>query len=108
MARAIPSRVAGGIAIGLIRLYRYTLSAVMGRQCRHLPTCSEYGEEAIRAHGAWAGCWMTLARFARCNPWGSSGLDPVPAVLPPDARWYKPWRYGRWTGRHIALRLDRD
>ncbi|MEJ1161123.1 membrane protein insertion efficiency factor YidD [Prosthecomicrobium sp. N25] len=92
-------------ARGLIRLYRYTLSAFMGRTCRYLPTCSEYTEEAIARHGLWAGGWIGLARILRCNPWGASGIDPVPAELPPRARWYMPWRYGRWTGRHIVDRL---
>lgn len=94
--------------MGAIRLYRYSLSALIGRQCRYLPTCSEYGEEAIRRFGAWAGGWTALARFVRCNPLGAAGFDPVPDALPADARWYKPWRYGRWTGRHITLRPDRD
>jgi len=35
-------RLPGSIGIGLIRLYRLTLSAFLGRQCRYLPTCSEY------------------------------------------------------------------
>ena len=83
---------------GLIRLYRYTLSSIMGRECRHLPTCSEYGEEAIERHGLWAGGWMTLARVARCHPWGTSGLDFVPDEKPSGAHWYLPWRYGRWRG----------
>jgi uncharacterized protein len=25
-------------------------------------------------------------------------LDFVPPVPPQDARWYLPWRYGRWRG----------
>jgi uncharacterized protein len=83
---------------GLIRLYRYTLSSVMGRECRHLPTCSEYGEEAIERHGLWAGGWMTLARVVRCHPWGTSGLDFVPEEKPRGAHWYVPWRYGLWRG----------
>ena len=81
---------------GLIRAYRYTLSSIMGRTCRHLPTCSEYGDEALARHGLWAGGWMTLARVLRCHPWGTSGLDFVPHRLSPHARWYLPWRYGRW------------
>ncbi|MBT9290438.1 membrane protein insertion efficiency factor YidD [Prosthecodimorpha staleyi] len=93
------------LARGLIRLYRYTFSAFMGRTCRYLPTCSDYTEEAIARHGLWAGGWIGLARILRCAPWGSSGIDPVPAELPPQACWYMPWRYGRWTGRHIVDRF---
>jgi len=26
------------------------------------------------------------------------GIDNVPLVRPPAARWYLPWRYGRWRG----------
>jgi len=94
--------------IGLIRIYRYTVSMILGRQCRYLPTCSEYTEDAIRTFGAWPGLWMGIARFSRCNPWGASGFDPIPDNLPETARWYKPWRYGRWSGRHITLRPDAD
>jgi putative membrane protein insertion efficiency factor len=80
----------------LIRAYQLTFSAVLGRHCRYLPTCSEYMDEAIGRHGVWPGGWMGLSRLCRCHPWGSSGFDPVPASLPPDARWHSPWRYGRW------------
>lgn len=82
--------------IGLIRLYRYTLSAFIGRHCRYLPTCSEYTETAIRRHGPWAGLWMGIARFSRCNPLGGSGFDPVPEDRPEPGRWFLPWRYGAW------------
>ncbi len=83
---------------GLIQAYRYTFSAIFGRTCRHLPTCSEYGDEALARYGLWAGGWMTLARVARCHPWGTSGLDFVPDELPADAHWFLPWRFGRWRG----------
>jgi putative membrane protein insertion efficiency factor len=82
----------------LISLYRYGISPILGPRCRHLPTCSEYGNEAIDRYGLWGGGWMTLARMVRCHPWGTSGLDFVPARLPPGVRWYLPWRYGRWRG----------
>ena len=81
---------------GLIRIYRYTLSPLIGFRCRHLPTCSEYGDEAIARFGLWAGGWMTLARIMRCHPFGTHGLDFVPKQMPRNARWYLPWRYGRW------------
>ena len=41
---------------------------------------------------------MALARILRCHPWGTSGLDFVPAAPPDNARWFLPWRYGRWHG----------
>lgn len=80
-----------------ILLYRYTLSAFMGRECRYLPTCSEYAEEAIEKNGPWKGGWLALARLSRCHPWGSSGFDPVPD-LSNEAHPFAPWRYGRWQG----------
>lgn len=79
-----------------VHLYRWTLKPIMGLECRHLPTCSEYALEAIETNGAWRGGWLTAARICRCHPWGTSGYDP-----PPDIRGEKhrltPWRYGRWS-----------
>ncbi len=86
---------------GLVRLYRYTFSALVGFHCRHLPTCSAYADEAIGRFGLWAGGWMTLARILRCHPFGTSGLDFVPQAPPAGARWYLPWRYGRWRGTNV-------
>jgi uncharacterized protein len=93
---------------GLIGIYRHTLSALVGFHCRHLPTCSQYGDEALDRFGLWAGGWMTLARLLRCHPWGTSGLDLVPQTLPDRARWYLPWRYGRWRGTHAGIDLTAD
>jgi uncharacterized protein len=84
-----------------IRVYQLTLSALVGHHCRHLPSCSHYGDEALHRHGLWAGGWMTLARLLRCHPFGTSGIDNVPAELPPAARWYLPWRYGRWSWKPL-------
>jgi putative membrane protein insertion efficiency factor len=97
------ARAPGLAARGAIRLYRYTFSALVGFHCRHLPTCSAYAEEAIGRFGLWAGGWMTLARLARCHPFGTSGLDLVPAAPPAHARWFLPWRYGRWRGTNSQL-----
>jgi len=83
---------------GLIWLYRHSLSPLIGFHCRHMPTCSQYGDEALARFGLWRGGWMTLARLMRCHPWGTSGIDNVPDVLPPRARWFLPWRYGLWRG----------
>jgi putative membrane protein insertion efficiency factor len=97
LARRAP-RLAGR---GLVRGYRFSLSPLVGFHCRHLPTCSEYCDEALARHGLWAGSWMTLARLCRCHPWGTSGLDFVPPKRPERARWYLPWRYGRWRGADV-------
>lgn len=86
------------LARGLVTVYRYTLSPLIGYRCRHLPTCSEYADEALARYGLWAGGWMALARIVRCQPFGTSGLDFVPQSAPAWARWYLPWRYGRWRG----------
>ena len=83
---------------GLIKAYRLTLSPLIGFHCRHLPTCSDYADQALEKFGLWAGGWMTLARLLRCHPWGTAGLDFVPDAIPRNARWYLPWRYGRWRG----------
>ncbi|HEU4659554.1 MAG TPA: membrane protein insertion efficiency factor YidD [Pseudolabrys sp.] len=82
----------------LVKVYRFVLSPVIGPRCRHLPTCSEYADEAISRFGLWAGGWMALARLMRCHSFGTSGLDFVPPVPPEGACWYLPWRYGRWRG----------
>jgi uncharacterized protein len=83
---------------GLVAVYRYTLAPLIGPRCRHLPGCSDYADEAIGRFGLWAGGWMALARILRCQPWGTHGLDFVPAELPAGAHWWLPWRYGRWRG----------
>jgi len=80
----------------MIWIYRHTLSPLVGFNCRHLPTCSLYGDEAIERFGLWGGGWMTLARLLRCQPWGTSGIDNVPLARPAGARWYVPWRFGRF------------
>jgi uncharacterized protein len=90
--------IAADLARAVIAAYRFALSPVIGYNCRHLPTCSQYADEAIACHGFWAGSWMTLARLLRCHPFGTCGLDFVPSVLPTNARCYLPWRYGRWRG----------
>jgi uncharacterized protein len=93
-------------ARALILIYRYALSPFVGFDCRHLPTCSVYADEAVDRFGLWAGGWMTLARLCRCHPWGSSGLDLVPDTLPHRGHWYAPWRYGRWRHGASSRRIE--
>ncbi|HLN20834.1 MAG TPA: membrane protein insertion efficiency factor YidD [Bacteroidales bacterium] len=61
-----------------VHFYRYTLSPIMGRGCRHVPTCSQYMLDALRIHGPFTGLLMGIARIIRCRPGGTHGYDPVP------------------------------
>lgn len=62
-----------------IRLYQWTISPLLGVNCRFAPSCSAYAIEAIETHGAMRGLWLGTRRILRCHPWGGSGYDPVPA-----------------------------
>jgi len=70
------------LLMGLIRLYQIVLSPVVnwrGPVCRYEPSCSHYGYEAVKVHGAIKGGGMAAWRVLRCNPWSSGGYDPVKA-----------------------------
>ncbi|MEG2070359.1 MAG: membrane protein insertion efficiency factor YidD [Bacteroidales bacterium] len=71
-------KILTGFMIFLIRVYQCTLSPFIGRSCRYLPTCSNYGIQAIKKYGPFKGGWLALKRILSCNPWGGSGYDPVP------------------------------
>lgn len=91
-----------------IRGYQLSFSMLVGRHCRHWPSCSAYTDEAIQRFGLWRGGWMGFARICRCNPYGTSGIDLVCEELPSGARWYRPWAYGRWRGTNAPAALDPD
>jgi len=61
-----------------VRFYQYFISPLLTRSCRHYPTCSEYAIEALKIHGVIKGSLLAIWRILRCNPWGTSGYDPVP------------------------------
>jgi uncharacterized protein len=92
-----PLSVAARTLLVAQRLYKLTLSPLIGRQCRYLPTCSDYGADCVRQYGAWYGSWMTVARLCRCHPAGGSGWDPAPLDRKPVS-WWQPWKAGDWKG----------
>ncbi len=67
------------VFIGLIKFYRTYLSGLKGTAtCKYIPTCSEYGIQAIEKYGAFKGGLLTIWRILRCNPFSKGGYDPVP------------------------------
>jgi len=105
---ALAARKAAAMALKLpIYAYRYSLSMLIGRQCRHLPTCSEYAIDAIDRNGPWRGFWLALSRFSRCRPGGTSGFDPAPDIRAERHPSWAPWRYGRWRACDLDTAPDR-
>jgi uncharacterized protein len=81
MATKILNIIRRIIVISLIlpvRAYQYLISPLTPASCRHIPTCSEYAIEALKVHGVIKGSYLAVHRILRCNPWGTSGYDPVP------------------------------
>ena len=76
------------IALWIIKIYQKTLSldhGVMGkifpnrRNCKFVPTCSEYSYSAIEKYGVFKGGILSIKRVIRCNPWAKPGqYDPIP------------------------------
>ncbi len=66
------------LLIGLIEIYRYGLSPLLGSSCRFYPSCSCYAQQSIERHGALRGLVLAVRRIARCHPWNPGGYDPVP------------------------------
>jgi uncharacterized protein len=64
-----------------IRIYQWGISPLLGQNCRHIPTCSEYTIKSINEWGAIKGIWMGIKRLSKCHPWGTHGYDPVPKNL---------------------------
>lgn len=72
--QAVPRRA----LISLVQLYRTWISPMRPPTCRFTPTCSEYAVEALSAHGAVKGVYLSTIRLLKCGPWHRGGWDPVP------------------------------
>ncbi|MCF0232295.1 MAG: membrane protein insertion efficiency factor YidD [Enterococcus sp.] len=68
------------VAIFIIRFYQWVISPHTVPSCRHIPTCSQYGVEAIQKFGLIKGGKLTVKRLSRCRPGGTFGYDPVPST----------------------------
>ncbi len=71
-------KIVSKVLILIVRLYQYTISPLLGANCRYMPTCSAYAVEAIEIHGPLKGGLLAIKRILSCHPWGGSGIDRVP------------------------------
>jgi putative membrane protein insertion efficiency factor len=81
--------------LAALRGYKLLLSPLFAGSCRFTPSCADYTAEAVRLHGGIAGMILGLRRLARCHPFGSWGVDPVPPV-----------RCARAAGRHSQAKVQ--
>lgn len=75
LLRRLPSL----LLMALVRGYQLFVSPLFAGSCRFYPSCSAYGLEALRVHGAVRGTWLTVRRLLRCHPWNPGGVDEVPS-----------------------------
>ena len=71
------------ILIGLIQLYCWFVSPLLGPNGRFHPHLFLLRAESLQRHGALRGAWLAVRRIGRCHPWHPGGYDPVPDSLPP-------------------------
>ena len=80
-SRPPASQVSARVLIGAIDVYQATFSILnrkAGVRCRFKPTCSHYGEGAIRKYGALKGTGKAVWRILRCGPWTPAGTVEYP------------------------------
>ncbi len=62
----------------LFFFYRYIISPIIGNNCRFYPSCSDYSKECFEKFNLFKAFFLSIKRILKCNPFGSSGFDPVP------------------------------
>jgi uncharacterized protein len=63
------------LAMGLVYVYRWTVSPLLGNRCKYYPSCSQYALDVLREYGFVKGSILAGWRLLRCNPWSHGGVD---------------------------------
>ncbi|MBI2264235.1 MAG: membrane protein insertion efficiency factor YidD [Armatimonadetes bacterium] len=63
----------------VIKQYKEYVSPYLMVSCKHTPSCSQYGREAIEEHGLLEGSKLAFMRLLSCNESAAPRHDPVPA-----------------------------
>ena len=82
-------------ALALLRFYRNSLSPLMPKSCRFLPTCSEFAQISYRKFGVVKGTVLTAWRLLRCNPLNPGRTFYDPPRWPPVGL---EWAFGEGGG----------
>jgi putative membrane protein insertion efficiency factor len=60
---------------GLIKVYQFSVSPLLGNCCRFSPSCSNYCLIAIEKYGVVKGITKGLLRLSKCHPFHPGGVD---------------------------------
>ena len=64
---------------GVVHLYRWTLSPLLGPACRFQPTCSVYALAVLQTEPLGRALSLIARRLGRCHPFHPGGIDLPPA-----------------------------
>jgi len=68
--RAPQQQAATAVALAAIDVWQGPGQHLLGNGgCLYTPTCSVYGELAVRRFGGYRGGWLAFKRIMRCAPW---------------------------------------
>lgn len=75
------------LGLGLIYVYKYSISPLIPHTCRFYPSCSTYAVLAIKHFGIFRGSFIALKRIIRCNPKNAGGEDFIPFDMKGEEKW---------------------
>ncbi|WP_185873302.1 membrane protein insertion efficiency factor YidD [Blattabacterium cuenoti] len=58
--------------IRILIIYQLSISPFIGKNCRYIPTCSEYMILSLKKWNIFKSIFMTVNRIIRCNPFISN------------------------------------